>query len=71
MYPMSEFHAGLSKIFSRKTSGKVVLTIESPDWAAQSPPSVHPPVELGEHGRRDSPAAPNPKPQGQSPKAPR
>ena len=46
---MSSFHSGLTKIFGRSAAGKVVLIVESPEWAAQSPPSVHPPIELGGH----------------------
>ena len=44
--PMDQFHTGLSKIINREAKGKVVLVIESPAWAEQSPPNAYPPVPL-------------------------
>ncbi|MDA9173068.1 hypothetical protein N9O24_00630 [bacterium] len=36
--PLNCFHKGLMKIDSRRVIGKIVLVVESAEWAAASPP---------------------------------
>jgi len=44
--PMDAFRIGLAKIVNRHVNGKVVMIIESADWAATSPPTMYPPISL-------------------------
>ena len=44
---MNEFRDGLAKIVSREVQGKVVMVMESADWATSSLSSIQPPIALG------------------------
>ena len=45
--PMDTLRSGLAEIVNRRVLGKLVMIVESADWAATSPPFISPPIPLG------------------------